>query len=186
LQGTGGARIFGAPVDRLSLVLEADRRVSGDFAPAASLLVRIAGDRPRGWAFSGLASYRAEGFAEIAGELELAAAFSYARSGWHADSNVMVGVGFEEREVDGELRLRAGYDVTPWLRAGLDGRGRYRLSGERALAGDRTWDATGGPELIFGARPLFLALAGGPSTVGVARGSIGFTTTATLGGALFF
>ena len=66
-----------------------------------------------------------------------------------------------------------------------DGRFRYRPGGDKYLPGNRVGDAIGGPEVVFGYEHLFLAVSGGPSTVGVTSG-LGWTATSTIGGALFF
>lgn len=180
----GGTRIWGSPIDRVTLFIEIDRPPYREVAPSATVAVRILGDREKGYAVGGMLSYRTEGFARIEGEVEGALLASVARRGFHADANVVVGGGLEEEEIDGELKLRVGYDVTPWLRAGADGRFRYRLAGDRSLPGGRMGDAIGGPQLVFGVWHFFGALGGGPTTVGVATG-LGWHVTATLGGVLF-
>jgi hypothetical protein len=180
----GGARLWASPVDRLTVLVELDRRYYADFGPAVTGMVRIAGDRRRGWAVGAGLTYRADSFAELGGELEGAMHLSFARAGFHSDVNVVAGGGLEESEADGEVKLRLGYDVTSWMRVGADGRFRHRLSGTRTLPGGRTDDVMGGPEVLFGYRNLFMALAGGPSTVGVASG-YGWTGTGTFGAAVF-
>jgi hypothetical protein len=180
----GGARLWGSPVDRLTLFVEIGRTPYGKLAPSATASVRIAGDRARGFAFGASASYRAEAFTQLAGEIELAALFSVARGGWHLDTNLVAGVGLEdEGELDGELKLRAGYDVARWLRVGVDGRGRYRLRGDRALPGGHLGDFVGGPEVMVGIKNFFVGASAGPTTVGVANGW-GWSATGTFGGAL--
>ena len=179
----GGARLWVAPIDRLTLLVDVDKRPFGEeAAPSATAAVRIFGNRKAGWAVGGLLSYRTEGFAEIGGEVESAAMFSLAASGFHLDSNVVFGVGVEEDEMDGEVKLRAGYDVASFVRLGVDGRFRYRLSGDKSLPGDRPGDAVGGPEVMFGYKNFFMALGGGPSTVGIST-TVGWTAGATIGGA---
>lgn len=180
----GGARLWVSPLDRLTLHAEVDRRAFGDeAAPSVGVSVRIAGDRARGWALGGLLSYRTEGFAEIPGEVETAALVSFARGRIHTDANFVFGTGVEEREMDGELALRVGYDLTTWLRLGADGRFRYRVAGDKGLPGDRAGDAVGGPEALFGYKSFFLAVGGGPSTVGIST-RLGWNATTTIGGAL--
>ncbi len=183
----GGARIWAAPVDRLTVLVEIDRRYYRGFSPAVTAMVRIAGDRRRGWALGAGMSYRAESFAELGGELEGALHLSVARAGFHSDLNVVAGGGLEEEaggEADGEVKLRLGYDVASWLRIGADGRFRQRLAGAKTLPGGRFSDAMGGPEVLFGYRNFFWAIAAGPTTVGVANG-YGWTGTGTFGAAIF-
>jgi hypothetical protein len=148
-----------------------------------TVIGRLLGGSEQGLALGAMASYRAEGFAEIEGEIELGALFSVTQRRFHASTNVVVGTGVEESEVDGELKLRLGYDLTSWLRAGVDGRFRCRLGGDRALPGGRVGDAIGGPELLLRYGEFLLGASAGPSTVGVADG-VGWTATMTLGGVL--
>jgi hypothetical protein len=200
LSGGGGARIWGSPVDRLTIVLEVARPLDDKACggagkpcipanaakPSASVIGRLLGSRQAGMALSAELTYRTDGFADFGGEVEGSMLFSLARSGLHLDSNVTFGgaVDPDEREADGEVKLRLGYDVTSWFRVGLDGRFRYRLLGEQTLPGNRLGDAVGGPELLFSYKHLFVAVDGGPSTVGVARG-VGGTVLGTLGTALW-
>ncbi|APR80283.1 Hypothetical protein A7982_05630 [Minicystis rosea] len=181
----GGGRVWGSPIDRLTIRVDIDQGVSGEVAPSFTVQGRIFGDRARGWALGALLSYRFEGFAEVAGEIEGGLLFSVARNRMHLDANVIVGGGIEEHEVDGEIKLRVGYDVTPWLRVGADSRFRYRLGGDKFLPGGRVGDGIGGPELLFAWKNFFLDLTGGPSTVAVVEG-IGWTVNGAIGGALFF
>jgi hypothetical protein len=181
----GGLRIWGSPIDRLTLFADAERREEGErkFAPSASVQVRILGDRARGWALSLLGRYKAEAFAELGGEAEFAVLGSYARRGLHLDGNAIVGVGFEDEESDGELLGRVGYDVLPFLRVGGEARGRYRLSGDVSLPGGRSWDAFLGPQVLGYYDAFFGALTAGPSNVGIAN--TGWLAIATIGGAAF-
>lgn len=183
-QLTAGARIWGSPVERLTIFLGVDRRYYDKAAPSISAMFRVAGNREKGWALSAMATYRTDGFSEFGGEVEGLVAFSVARSGFHLDSNVVFGGEPDGGDADGEVRLRAGYDVTRWLRVGADGQFRYRVAGDKLLPGGRVADAVAGPELLFGFWHFFGALSGGPTTVGVARG-VGWTATTTLGGAYF-
>jgi hypothetical protein len=180
----GGARIWGSPIDRLTFLLEVDRRDFSAPAPSATIAVRIFGSRAQGWAVGAAATYRAEGFAHIVGEMEGALLVSFARHGLHADLNGVFGGAFAEREMDTEVKLRLGYDVTSWLRVGGDSRFRMRVGGGKYLAGGRSYDVIAGPEIVFGYKHFFAALSGGPSTVGVAQG-FGWGATTTLGAALF-
>jgi hypothetical protein len=183
-QATGGARIWGSPVDRLTIMLAVDRRYYDKAAPSATAIVRIFGDRDRGWALGLMATYRTDGFAELGGEIEGGLDFSVARSRFRADANLVVGGEPDGGDADGELRLRLGYDATRWLRIGADGQFRYKLAGAALLPGGRVADAVVAPELLFGVWHFFIAARGGPTTVGVGKG-IGWTATTTLGGAYF-
>jgi hypothetical protein len=176
----GGMTIFGAPIDRLTLFGTGERRFDGTYAPSAGIIVRLFGSRVEGWALSIGGKYKADGFADVGGETELGFFGSYARNGWHADANAVVGAGFEEKESDGEARFRLGYEVAPSVRVGIDGQARYRLAGSRTLAGGRRWDAVGGPQVGVSFGPVYSTVTVGPSSVDVASG-IGWTATASVG-----
>ncbi len=154
--------------------------------PSVSVIGRLLGSRRQGWALSAELTYRTDGFAELGGEVEGSVLFSLARAGLHFDTNVTFGGAADpdEEEADGEVKMRVGYDVTPWLRVGLDGRFRYRLLGAQSLPGNRLGDAVGGPELLFSYKHFFVAADGGPSTVGIARG-VGGTVLGTLGASVW-
>ena len=182
----GGARIWVSPLTRLTIIAQIDRDYFGKAAPSATIAVRILGSRAQGWALGAAATYKTEGFNELAGEVELSTLFSAMGGGWHADANLVLGTGFAEQdaELDGEIKLRAGYDVARWLRVGFDARGRYRLGGDGALPGNRIGDFVGGPEVVVSYDHFFFAASTGPSTVGVASG-LGWSGTGTIGGAFF-
>jgi hypothetical protein len=196
----GGARIWGSPIDRLTIVLEVARPLDDKACggagkpcvpanaakPSASVIGRILGSKAQGYALSAQLTYRTDGFADFGGEVEGSLLFSLARAGFHLDTNVTFGGAADpdEHEADGEVKLRAGYDVTSWFRVGLDGRFRYRVLGAQSLPGNRLGDAVGGPELLFSYKHLFVAADGGPSTVGVARG-VGGTVLGTIGTAIW-
>jgi hypothetical protein len=176
----GSLTVFGAPVDRFTLLGTAERRGDGTYAPSAGVIFRVLGSRTLGWALGLGAKYRTEGFAKIDGEVELGAFASYARGRLRADANAVVGAGFEEGESDAELRLRVGLDVSPALRIGFDGQARYRVAGSRLLAGARHWDVLGGPQIGVSVGPTYASVTVGPSTVDVASG-VGWTALASVG-----
>jgi hypothetical protein len=180
-QLTGGLQLFGSPFSRLTLIGFAERVYGGSWRPTATAVVRVVGGLPQGWALGALARYKAEGFAEIEGEIELGALFAWVRDGWHLDLNAIVGTGFEESETDAEGKLRVGYDLAEWMRVGMDGQVRYRLTGDRMLPGGRTWDAIAGPQLLGGWRGVYAALTAGPSTVDIAS-KVGWSAILTTGG----
>jgi len=180
-QATGGFELFGSPLQRLTLVGIAERVFDGPWRPTATALVRVLGGREQGWALGALARYKADGFAEIEGEIELGAMLALARGGWHLDINAIVGTGLEESEADAEGKLRFGFDLSEWMRVGLDGQLRYRLTGERLLAGGRSWDAIVGPQLLGAYKNLYGALTAGPSTVDIVS-KVGWSTILTAGG----
>jgi hypothetical protein len=87
----------------------------------------------------------------------------------------------DDGEIDAEGRLRFGRDLGSLARLGVDGQARFRLAGDRPLAGGRTWDFAGGPQILFGSKHFYGALTGGPATMGVLR-DVGWTGILSLGG----
>jgi hypothetical protein len=166
----GGLRVWGSPIDRLTILLDGQRNPGGGSAPTAGAIFRIAGNLDDGWAFSALGKYKNDGFAHVEGEVEIGALLSYARFGLHLDVNSVFGGDFDGQEMDAEGRARAGYDVAKWLRLGLDAQWRYRVAGARTLAGGRKGDLVGGPQVLFAYRNFFVSVTAGPSTVDLASG----------------
>jgi hypothetical protein len=154
------------------------------FAPSATVQVRLFGSRAKGWALAAALTYKGQSFDALGGEIEGSVLFSVERGGFHFDTNATFGHDLDGEEADGEVKMRLGYDVTSWMRLGLDGRFRYRVTGDNLLPGNRQGDGVGGPEVLFGYKWFFLALSGGPSTVGVAQGLGVFGQTA-IGGAFW-
>ena len=166
----GGLRVWGSPIDRLTLLLDGGRTAGGTSAPTAGAIFRIAGNLDDGWAFSLLGKYKNDGFAHIEGEIETGALFSFVRRGFHADVNAVYGGDFDGQEMDGEARARLGYDLATWVRVGIDAQARYRIGGAKTLVGGRKADFVGGPQLVFGYKNFFMSLTAGPSTVDVTAG----------------
>jgi hypothetical protein len=180
--GGGGLMIHGSPLDRLTLSVTGQRHLDSRLAPSASVAYRLVGSLDQSWALAAMGTYKAEGFAEIEGEVELGVLFSIFQNRWHFDVNAVAGGGLEEsEEFDAEAKLRAGYDVTDWLRLGADARGRYRLRGDKLLAGQRKGDVIGGPQLIFSWSRFYASALVGASTVDVGSG-VGATGWLVFGG----
>lgn len=181
----GGIRVWGSPVDRLTLLADGERReANGEFAPSVSAQFRILGSRADGFALAVLGRYKTEGFAELGGETEFGFLGSYAKHALHLDINGVIGGNAEEREGDVELLFRGGYEVTTFLRIGAEGRARQRIAGSRELPGGRSWDAILGPQVLAYSGPAFGAVTGGPSTVGISD-RIGWAVIATAGAVAF-
>jgi len=181
----GGIRLWVSPIDRLLLVLDAQRRDSNNqFAPAATAQVRIVGSEREGWALGALARYKTEGFATLESEVEAGLLGSVNRNRLHVDLNLVVGGDFDGQEGDGELLVRGGYEVLPFFRVGAEGRGRYRVAGNTDLPGGRTWDVFAGPQLFAFSDHYFGALTAGPSTVAMVD-RLGWSAIACAGGVMF-
>jgi hypothetical protein len=186
----GGVTAWGSPIERLTLVGDAARDITGPFAPSFAGIFRLAGNGSDGWSLAALGKFKVDGFAEgpnreMESEVEVGALVSFARAGWHLDVNAIGGAGLgDDGEVDSEGRARFGYDLMEHLRIGADGQARVRLAGTRSLPGGRTWDFTGGPQLIAGFRPFFGALTAGPSSVGTVA-TLGWSSMLSFGAAAF-
>jgi hypothetical protein len=190
----GGVTAWGSPIDRLTLVADAPRDVYllGHFAPSIAAIARLFGRANEGWSLGALAKYKVEGFGtdpngDLESEIEGGLLLSYGEHrGFHFDLNAITGFGLtEEGEIDTEGRLRLGYDVASMVRVGIDGQGRWRLAGSKALPNGAWWDAAGGPQIVIGTGHFFGALTGGPATMGVTNsGVLGWTLVASLGGAM--
>ncbi len=171
----GGVLVWGAPVERLTLVVDAPRDVyrEGHFAPAAAGIFRFLGNGTDGPSLGGMLKYKVEGFGtdpngDTESEVEGGILFSYAASGFHLDVNAITGFGLtDEGEVDTEGRFRIGYDVASLVRIGIDAQGRDRLHGTNPLPNGSKWDMAGGAQIIVGSGQYFGALTAGPATMGL-------------------
>lgn len=198
----GGVMMWGAPIDRLTLIGDAQRNVYGNFAPSAAVVVRILGKNADGWSLGGLGKFKVEGFGngkpigagtppskpgEIESEVEAGFLLSYAKTGgFHFDLNAVTGMGMgDDGEVDEEARLRIGYDVTRLFRLGMDGQVRARVNGRRYLPNGRIWDFAAGPQAILGSKSFFGSLTGGPATMGLVSDHVGWNVIASVGGTTF-
>jgi hypothetical protein len=172
-QGEGGMHIAASPIGRLTLQGFVGRGRDGRWAPTAGAHVRILGEQARGFALGAMARYRTEGFTEAGGEAEAGLTLGFKRSGLVLDANALAGVGVEEKEAgesDAEFAGRAGYDVASWVRLGVQGQGRRRLTGDRVLINGKTWDASVGPVLMLGVGDnMMLAASGGVTNRDVAQ-----------------
>lgn len=181
--GEGGVLVGGAPIDRLTLHVFGGRTSDGRWAPDATAHVTFLGSTRDGYALGALARYKLEGFSEAGGEVELGLTGGLRTRRFYLDVNAIFGAGLEEEEggeMDGELKLRTGIAATDALRVGIDGRARKRMNGSRTLAGNKTWDALGGPQISLALGSLYCAVQGGATTVSIADG-VGVFGLATVG-----
>jgi hypothetical protein len=185
----GGATVWGSPIDRLTIIGDAQRNVFGHFSPSAALLVRILGTPGDGFSLGGLGKFKIAGFGigpndEVESETEFGLLLSYARAGWHVDLNSITGIGLgDDGEVDTEGRLRLGYDLSDVVRLGVDGQARVRLAGTYRLPGNRTADFAAGPQVVIGSSHFFGSLTAGPATMGITdRTMTGWTAVLSVGG----
>jgi hypothetical protein len=185
----GGATVWGAPLERLTLVGDAQRNIYGNFSPSIAAIVPLLGERHHGWSLGGLGKFKVDGFAsgpqkdEIESELELGALISFAERGFGLDLNLIAGRGLgDDGETDTEMRLRLGHTWGELVWLGLDAQGRVRVSGPRTLANGRIWDFAAGPQLLVGSGSFFAVLSAGPATMGLLSKDIGFTSMLGIGG----
>jgi hypothetical protein len=179
----GGVRLFGSLVPRLTLFGEVRPSEEGPerrFAPSVGLTLRLLGSRDEGAALALMGRYKAEGFADLGGEVELGILASWQRGRLHLDGNVVTGRAFEEDEGDGELLGAAGVDLVSGLRAGLEGRVRRRLAGDVSLPGGRAWDGVAGAVLQGYGHSWIGAVLVGPSNVGTTQ-NLGWLAMASIG-----
>lgn len=175
-----GMLFGGSPLRRLTLTALLGRDEKARFAPSLAAQFLAWGGGQEHHALGVLAQYKAEGFTEAGGEVELGPLYSFRPGRFRLDAGALFGIGLEEEgaagggeeagEADVEGKLRIGYQVFAPLRLGLLGRFRRRVSGERSLAGGKTWDFVGGGELVTSFGPFAIAASGGPTTVNVASG----------------
>lgn len=187
----GGVTAWGAPIDRLTIVADAPRDVSGRFTPSLAVLGRILGERSRGWALGALGKWKAEGFGvgphgdEIESEIEAGVLFSLLAAGFHLDTNALGGFGTGPAgEADVEARLRFGYDVHRLIWLGMDGQVRLRVAGPKYLPNGRTWDFVSAAQILVGDGHFFGAFTAGPTTMGLISDSVGVTAMLSAGGAI--
>jgi hypothetical protein len=183
----GGLTLWGSPIDRLTLIGDAARNQTGNFAPSAAAVVRIFGRADDGFSLGAIGKFKVEGFGvgpknEMESEIESGLLLSYSKLRWHFDLNAITGFGTgDDGEIDTEGRLRIGRDLGNFVRVGIDGQARYRVSGATALVGNRNGDFMGGPQVLIGGGHFYGALTGGPSTMNITSG-IGWAAVAAIGG----
>ncbi|HKQ69338.1 MAG TPA: hypothetical protein VJT73_08365 [Polyangiaceae bacterium] len=188
----GGAAIWWAPIERLTLVVDGQRNVSRDFAPSAAGIVRLYGNGREGLSLGALGKFKIDGFGkgrdgdEVESELEVGALASFVASRLYLDANAMGGQGLgDDGETDAEARLRLGYDLGSNVRFGLDGQARVRVRGPRLLPNGRTWDFAVGPQVMACFAHWFGAFTAGPTTMGLISKNVGGVAMLSVGGTVF-
>ncbi len=185
----GGGSIWAAPVDRLTLVGDAQRNMYGNFSPSAAVVFRVLGDPIEGWSLGALGKFKIDGFAagpshdEVESEIELGALVSFVRRGWYLDANGIAGRGTgDDGETDVEGRLRLGRSLGELFRLGVDSQARVRAAGPRYLPNGRTWDFAAGAQGLLALGEFFGSLTAGPSTMGLTSSNVGWTAVVSFGG----
>lgn len=149
---SGGARLWGGFLGRITVQGEAANNAKGRFAPSLAVAGRLLGDRRKGWAVGLLGRYRTEGFSTIEGEVEAGVLGSFAQRRLHLDAGVLAGAGIEEEEFDAEGVLRFGYDLAKVLRVGFEGRARREIEEEEGEAELRPGGEAGEWDMFAGAQ----------------------------------
>jgi len=185
----GGATVWGSPIDRLTLIGDASRDVSGRFTPSVAAMGRLYGSRGEAFTLGVLGKWKAEGFGvgphgdEIESELEGGVLATLLAGRFHLDSNVLAGGALGgSGEADVEARIRPGFDLGRLVRLGLDSQFRVRVAGPKYLPNGRIWDFAAGAQTVVGNQSFFGAFTFGPSTTGVLTNDIGVTGMLALGG----
>jgi hypothetical protein len=186
----GGASVWGAPMQRLTLIGDAQRNAWGNFSPSVAGTFHLLGERRQGWSLGGLGKLKVDGFAsgpnkdELETELELGALISFAElGGFRLDLNLIAGRGLgDDGETDAETRLRFGRELGDLFWLGLDGQARLRVSGPRYLPNGGTWDFALGPQILVGSGSFFALLSAGPATMGLLSSNVGFSSVLGIGG----
>jgi hypothetical protein len=188
IEARGGVRTWASFLDRVVMQAEAGHDSKSRFVPSLAVAVRALGDRERGWAFGVLGRYRTEGFTALEGEVEGGLLGGYAKNAVHLDAGLVVGVGIEEEEADGEALARFGYDVVLPLRVGFEGRLRRELREEEAEEAETVeggeWDAFAGAQATLGFEHVFGILTAGVQKSRLAQ-EPGWMTQLVLGGIAF-
>lgn len=102
------------------------------------------------------------------------------------NANALFGMDTEGDDASADVRLGAGYRMTPWFHLGLDARGRTNFSSDskRANAQAINWELQTGPTASFSFGPVALLAMVGPSLLRVT--DPGATTSHTNAGVLAF
>jgi hypothetical protein len=173
-EAEGGVRVGFSPLSRLTLHGFAGRDAQGRFSPVLTGHFRLLGSLEEGFALGAVGQYKAEGFSDLGGEMEVGLTAGFRRGRFSLMGNVVTGFGLDEGEsgeVDGEGKLRMGFDMAGGFRLGAEGQARRRFSGTQLRPNGKNWDVQGGPQLLWASGPMVVAFSFGPTNVSVADGT---------------
>jgi hypothetical protein len=186
LESFAEVRVYGPFAFRFGVRSE---DVSERVSPSATARVQLLSLANHGIDGGVSLAYKAEGFNELEGEIELAVAVARSFGRLRLLGNVAYGQDPEGNERDGELRTAALYSLGSRYHLGLDGRARFALGAEHEASEEHEeprFDLDVGPVLVLAVGPLSLGVHGGLSAI--ARGEdparFGFIALAGLGTAL--
>jgi len=160
-----------------------------NMAPSIAGRVQILSQAKHGLDGGIALAYKAEGFSELEGEIEVIVAAARSFGSWRLVGNLAYGQDPEGRERDGEFRAAALWHLGTLYYLGLDSRGRVNLGAEGEELNEHEepkFDFDIGPVLSVALGPLALSAHTGIS--GVQRGEgetrVGVVALAGLGTAL--
>lgn len=142
------------------------RRVGDSVSPSAMARVQLLSRAEQGIDGALALAYKAEGFNEPEGEVELVMAFGGAVGSWRMLGNFAYGQDPEGAERDGELRAAVLRTFAVRYTLGLDARGRFDLGSERSkllAKNEPRFDLDVGPAFMVAMGPLQLGAHAGLS-----------------------
>lgn len=159
------ARVYGPIAFRFGAT---SRATDQTIAPSLTGRVQLLSQPTHGLDGALALSYKAEGFSEPEGEVEIVATAARGFGDWRLFVNIAFGQDPEGRERDGEVRAAVLYHfATSWV-VGVDARGRLDLGSERATLrahDESTYDGDVGPVLTLALGPIAIGVHGGLSVV---------------------
>lgn len=165
------------------------RNLNQSVSPSVTGRVQLLSEADHGFDGAVSLAYKAEGFDEPEGEVELVLAAARSVGRWRLIGNLGYGQDPEGRERDGELRGAFLCRLGSIYYLGLDARGRFDLGSERAhlrARNEPTFDLDVGPVLNLALGPIALGVHGGLSVLQRVDGDAqaGFVALGGLGTAL--
>lgn len=161
LQSFAEARIYGP----LALRVTVQSRDVGELvSPGAMARLQLLNRAKHGVDGAVALAYKAEGFNEPEGELELVLVVGGSLGNWRLLGNLAYGQDPEAYERDGEVRAAVLRTFATRYTLGLDARGRFDLGSERSKLLEKDeprFDLDVGPALMVAVGPLQLGLHSG-------------------------
>jgi hypothetical protein len=161
LQSFAEARLFGPLALRVGVQSQS---VSERVSPSAMARVQLLSQAKQGIDGAVALAYKAEGFNEPEGELELVMAFGGTAGGFRFLGNFAYGQDPEGAERDGELRAAVLRSLATRYTLGLDARGRFDLGSEQSkllAKNEPRFDLDAGPVFLVALGPLEIGLHAG-------------------------
>jgi hypothetical protein len=162
---------------------------SGKIAPSLAGRLQFLEEAKHGLDAAFSVAYNAEGFDELAGEIEAVLAFGKTFGNFRLLANFAYGQDPEGNERDGEVRAAGLYHFHRYYYLGFDGRGRFDLGPDEEQQREHAearYDANLGPVFNVALGPVVLGAHTGLSLLALADGNprFGVLALAGLGSAL--